>query len=183
MAYTVSGTVTGGATNVLVALAKWDDIISGNNAAARTTVTDASNAWAFLNVPNGEYILTGRVYGFTLSFDGAPWIEVTGANLAVVLVATPRPRQDVSGTITGAPNNSNGILVNIGPYHAYTENGGQYLINVATGTLTISPRLRNWTFDPASITTFVSSVAPSTGNNFTAIEGEAGPPKFGVSNP
>jgi LmbE family N-acetylglucosaminyl deacetylase len=157
--YAISGTVTGvaGATVTL----------TSNGATVATLTSGASGAtFTFSNVPNGNYIVTPSLAGYTFSPTSAS-LTVNGANATTSAFTGTVKKYSVSGTITGVSGatlllSSNGATV---ATLTSGSSGSTYSFsNVANGNYTVTPILSGHSFSPtsAAITVNGSNVTVST---------------------
>jgi hypothetical protein len=110
---------------------------------------------------------------------GVNWASLVASTANVIAGANPVvPTYTVSGTISGAPNNSSGIAVNLGgatTQSTFTGSTGVYgFYNLVSGSYAVTPTLAGCTFTPAPPAAVTVSGANAT-QDFTAACAVPGP--------
>jgi hypothetical protein len=158
--YSISGTVSGD-------LAEGVQItITGTRAGSTTTAE--GGVYSFGNLPNGSYIITPSISGYTLSpasiavtLNGA---DVNGQNFAAIGV-THTLLGTVSGDVAGDVTVS---LAGARTETTTTNASGQYSFSgLSNGSYTVTPTLAGYTFSPVSSSVTVNGV-DVTAAGFTA---------------
>ncbi|MGC8724815.1 MAG: carboxypeptidase regulatory-like domain-containing protein, partial [Acidobacteriota bacterium] len=164
--YSLSGTVTQGGSG----LAGVTVALSG--AASATTTTGSGGAYTFTGLANGSYTVTPSLSGYVFTPASASE-TVSGANVTGVNFSSSV--QGVSGTITAVSGSLSEVLEGVtvtvsgsgGTYTGTTSSLGTYTIGgIPNGTVTVTPSLAGWTFNPPSQSVTVNG-AYTTGVNFT----------------
>lgn len=160
--YSISGTVSGGATSGVTIT------LSGDNIGA--VATGAGGTYTISGLLAGNYTVTPSLSGYTFNPTSTPAV-ITNANLTAkdfVATAIPVPH-DISGTVSGAT--SSGVTITVtGTATATTTTGsdGSYTVTVPSdGPYTVTPSKTGFTFNPISTAVTISG-AGVTGKDFTA---------------
>ncbi len=145
-AYSISGNVSGDTQ-------KGVTITLGGDSSG-TTTTDDSGAYSFANLPNGSYLLTPSLSGYTFSPINSS-VTIAGASQSgqnFVAKAVAPSTYTISGKVTGDVIEDVTITL-AGGASATTTTGidGSYAFtNLTDGSYTVTPSLTGFTFDPAS---------------------------------
>jgi hypothetical protein len=171
--FTISGTITGGNNN-----SSGIEVQLGTGGGGTVqTFTDSNGNYSFAGLNNGSYTVTPVLAGWTFT---PPSYDVTINNANVPnqnFQASFIAAYTISGTITGAPNNSSAIPVTLlnstNPQQVVvnTDSSGNYAFpGLQPGNYTVLPNLQGWSFTPPSIAvTIIANDVP--GQNFSAAAG------------
>ena len=155
--YTVTGTIEGpGQGNATLTLE--------GSGLSRTTTSDASGGYQFLNVPVGSYTLSAAQKGFAYT-PSSQGVQITSADLKAEPFASVAAQEtySVSGTVTTSVKS--GVLLTLEQNGAttgtaYTNSSGEFLLaGLANGTYTLTPSLHGYAFTPPSRSVTVSGAA------------------------
>lgn len=160
-AHTIAGTISG-------------DVLEGvtvtlSGAASGTATTDAAGAYAFYDLPNGSYVVTPSLEGYTFDPQFLPvtlaGASVTNANFVSTLV----PTYSVYGTVSGAV--LSGVTLTLSGAAtgtATTDLTGAYVFTgLLNGSYMVIPSYAGYSFTPAS-RAFRVNDADVPAQNFTA---------------
>ncbi len=168
--YTISGKVKMTVDKVDIPLHGVTITMTGGVLA--TAQTDVNGNYNFTNMPNGTYVLTPSLKGYTFS-PSSLTAAVTAANLTVpdfTATAFVTPQYSISGTVNG--DVAYGVTINLTsatiPSTTTTDVSGKFsFTGLYNGEYTITPSLTGYKFSPSSLAATVSG-ADVSGNNFTA---------------
>jgi hypothetical protein len=160
-AHTIAGTISG-------------DVLEGvtvtlSGAASATATTDIAGAYTFSGLPDGSYVVTPSLEGYTFDPQFLP-VALAGADvLTANFVATLVPTYSVSGTISGAV--VDGVTLTLSGAAtgtATSDPAGAYVFTgLENGSYMVIPSLTGYTFTPASRAFRVNGAA-ITGQSFTS---------------
>jgi uncharacterized protein (DUF2141 family) len=153
---TVSGTVLSGVTMTL----------SGTASAVQTTGVSAT--YSFTGLTLGSYTVTPSSSGSAFA-PASRTISITGTSLAAQnFTSSDAPTYTLSGTVTGPW--VQGVTVTLSGASTATAttgaNGAYTIAGVPDGTVTVTPSLAGYTFDPPAPSVTMASAAKT--QNFTA---------------
>jgi hypothetical protein len=155
--YTAGGKVTGAPAGTALTL-------TGSSTA--TTGIDASGNYTFNNLSSGTYTITPSSSGVTFT-PANQTVTINGAHALGIDFVGSTTSFTVSGTITGAPNDSV-VLSGANTYNTVTDASGNYTFTgVVNGSYTVTPGTAGFTVTPANQPVTVNG-ANVTGVNFTA---------------
>jgi hypothetical protein len=160
--FSISGTITGGATTATVALS--------GTATATTTVGQNGN-FSFSGLANGTYTLTPSQSGYTFS-PASSSVTVNNANVTGVIFATI---YSISGTITGG-GGATVALSGAATATTTADPSGNYIFaGLANGSYTVTPSKSGLVFTPASQSVTVA------GANISNVNFATPTPTFSIS--
>jgi hypothetical protein len=150
------------------------DVLAGvkvtlSGASAAETTTDGTGFYEFTDLPDGGYLLTASLDGYT--FDPRPLpIELAGADVTTAdFTSTLIPTYTVSGTISGAV--VDGVTVELSGASSKTtttDGTGAYVFtDLPNGSYMVIPTRGGYAFDPAS-RAFRIDDADVTAQDFTS---------------
>jgi hypothetical protein len=150
------------------------DVLAGvkvtlSGASAAETTTDGTGYYEFTDLPDGGYLLTASLDGYT--FDPRPLpIDLAGADVTTAdFTSTLIPTYTVSGTISGAV--VDGVTVQLSGASSKTtttDGTGTYVFtDLPNGSYMVIPTLGGYAFDPAS-RAFRIDDADVTAQDFTS---------------
>ena len=159
-AFAISGTVSGAVTQGVT--------ITLSGAGTASTTTGVGGTYSFANMPNGTYIITPSLTGYTFSPTNKS-VTVSGADVAGQNFTATAVNYSISGTVSGAV--AQGVTITLSGAAGTTtttDSSGNYTITGLTnGTYTVTPSLSGYTFSPASTSVTISN-GNQTGKNFLA---------------
>jgi hypothetical protein len=162
--FTISGSITPSSAGAGATM-------SLGGSAAATTVADASGAYTFGGLANGNYAVIPGKPGYAFSPTSRN-VTINGANAAGVnFTATEAaPTYTISGTVSPLAGGAGTTLTLTGAASAIVTadvSGNYVLSGLASGSYTITPANSGYAFAPASRDVAIDN-ASITGVNFTA---------------
>jgi Carboxypeptidase regulatory-like domain len=131
---------------------------------------DSSGNYAFSGLPNGGYVVAPSRTGYSFA-PGTQSVTINGADVTGVnFTASAHPTFSISGTISPISGGAGATVTLSGPVAAtsMSDSAGAYTFTgLASGTYTVVPTSRGFSYTPASQTVTLST-ANATAVNFTA---------------
>jgi hypothetical protein len=140
-----------------------------SGASAATTIANASGAYTFTGLGDGNYHVTPSHAGYTFT-PGSQEAAVNGANVGAINFAGTAQKFSISGTITPAAGGGGAPVTLSGVSKATTtaNSSGAYTFSgLVNGTYAVTPSNSGFTFNPTAEAVTVNG-SNVTGVNFTA---------------
>ena len=156
--YAIGGNISGaGGSGASVTL---------SGAASATVTADSSGNFTFTNLANGTYTVTPSVSNGVVT-PANQTITINGAHALGVNFTSAQAAFTLSGTVTGAPNDTV-ALTGAATQSVVTDGSGNYsFTGLSNGSYTVTPGASGFTVTPGSQAVSING-ANATGVNFSA---------------